>query len=627
MRAAAGLERIQRADLALPRSDWWDGFFGAGPRYAEPRRNRSIEGGVDGRRRRRLRRRVRRRRSARLQRRRALLRRAELRSGDPSPSARAARDRSLEIHALVLGEHNHGGIADADATVAEAAAEDVRTAIAWAAELGAGVDPRPVLHARRARRRGRLRSLRAAFASLCPVAAERGVTLCFEGLLPASEIRLLAERVGSPAFGCYFDLANPLRRGLDSPTEIRALGELVRARPRQGRSVSRRATSVRGWGRVDFARVRPRARRDRLRRLADARDAARPAAARRRATSASRARSSRRSSACARRGRGSARSRTSSAAASGTRSCRDSAGSVSRPSSSEASSSPSASTDPGRRRIATRPRSRSAGISVAALAGYRNLDRTRPGGPRRRTSSTSAAASSSRPQLGTWVVATETGTRRPARRLDRLAGELGRRRPGACSTMRSRRSCRSRRRSGTILALEATVKNVLRTQSQLHRSARPLPDAAPPGRLRSVQLPLAPPRSGTGSARPASSSTRFEDRFVLAHLKDVDPGGAEVATPEFGTGVFAQRPYLEFLRDRRPDLDLIVEHLPLGARPGCPRARPAAVGARVRRRRRLRGSPSAAVSGLADRTARRRARPSGTRPGSSPARAGCGGPS
>ena len=56
---------------------------------------------------------------------------------------------------------------------------------------------------------------------------------------------------------------------------------------------------------------------------------------------------------------------------------------------------------------------------------------------------------------------------------------------------------------------------------------------------------------------------RFEHRFVLAHLKDVSEEGAEAVTPEFGTGVFPQRVYVEFLAERRPDLALILEHLPL----------------------------------------------------------------
>ena len=47
---------------------------------------------------------------------------------------------------------------------------------------------------------------------------------------------------------------------------------------------------------------------------------------------------------------------------------------------------------------------------------------------------------------------------------------------------------------------------------------------------------------------------RFEHRFVLAHLKDVSADGAEAETPEFGTGVFPQRVYVEFLAERRPDL-------------------------------------------------------------------------
>jgi len=56
---------------------------------------------------------------------------------------------------------------------------------------------------------------------------------------------------------------------------------------------------------------------------------------------------------------------------------------------------------------------------------------------------------------------------------------------------------------------------------------------------------------------------RFEHRLVLAHLKDVDPGGAETGTGEFGTGVFPQGLYLEFLAEHRPDLPMILEHLPL----------------------------------------------------------------
>ena len=65
--------------------------------------------------------------------------RAELRSNDLANVRHRLGDRSLEIHALVLGDHNHGGIADGDPTVAEAAAEDVRLAVDRAVELGADV--------------------------------------------------------------------------------------------------------------------------------------------------------------------------------------------------------------------------------------------------------------------------------------------------------------------------------------------------------------------------------------------------------------------------------------------------------------------------------------------------------
>ena len=143
-----------------------------------------------------------------------------------------------------------------------AAAEDVRLAVARAAELGADVVLVPFFLRGELVGEDAFDRCAVAFASLCPVAAARGVTLCFEGLLPAREIRHLAERVGSSGFGCYFDLANPLRRGLDSPTELRALGGLIRRVHVKELRVA--PGDVRPGGAGRLRRMRPRARRDRL---------------------------------------------------------------------------------------------------------------------------------------------------------------------------------------------------------------------------------------------------------------------------------------------------------------------------------------------------------------------------
>ena len=78
------------------------------------------------------------------------------------------------------------------------------------------------------------------FAALCPTAAAEGVTLCYEGTLPADGVLALAERVSSPAFGCYFDLANPVVSGLDPATEARAA-----RRPRASRAFQGRARTAR----------------------------------------------------------------------------------------------------------------------------------------------------------------------------------------------------------------------------------------------------------------------------------------------------------------------------------------------------------------------------------------------
>jgi sugar phosphate isomerase/epimerase len=484
--------------------------------------------------------------------------RAQLRSFDDRTLDQRRRDAaaaSLEIHALVLGDHNHGGIASADPPTAEAAADDVHRAIGLAAELCADVILIPFFLEAHIRTDDDFDRCAGAFGALCPAAAERGVSLCFEGLLPADGIHALAARVASPAFGCYFDLANPLRPGLDPPTEIRLLGPLVRRVHVKDMLV--RPGDVRpGRGRVDFAEC--------ARALAEIgydgwltleTPTALPPLIER--------------------------------DLSFTRSIFDTDTSVQWPRFGAFSYDHAAGewerlvSDFDRLGLAgvqlgtglldeclddadsaakRRRYLEDQGIRVAALAGYRNLV------------SPDAAVRAANldylrrclelaPTLGTYVVATETGTRDPTGDWtdspENWDDEAWRLLDDALELLLP-----AAERSGVILALEAHVKNVLKTQSQ----ALELLDRFPTPNLQLVCDPynylsrhLLP-----GQERATAELLgRFEDRFVVAHLKDVNPLGAEAGSPSFGTGAFEQGPYLRFLRQRRPDLPLILEHLPL----------------------------------------------------------------
>jgi sugar phosphate isomerase/epimerase len=468
---------------------------------------------------------------------------------------RRAAASSLDVHALVLGEHNHGGIAAADAGIAGAASADVEIAVEWAAALGADVLLIPFFLEAELRNDADVDRCAAAFRTLCPLASSRGVTLCFEGLLPAHRIRDLAARVDSPAFGCYFDLANPLRVGLDPAAEIRSLADLVRrvhvkdslhgvgdVRPGRGRVDFPACASALGeigydgWLTLEtppappplvardlsfvrsvFARIEPDVEWPRFGAFSydfGTGEWAELAVA-------------------------FARLRLVDVV-------------LGRELLDECLERPEVA-------VEARAMLAEHGLTVAALAGYRNLvapDRS----VRRANIDYLRRCLELAPAVGTYVVCTETGTRHPADDWTDAPQNEGAEAwallDDALDALVS-----AAERSGTILALEAHVKNVLKTQDQLAAVLERFPSkhlqvVCDPYNYLSADL-IAEQRRAT-----AELLERFEDRFVVAHLKDVDPEGAEIGTPEVGTGVFEQRRYLEFLRFRRPDLALVLEHLP-----------------------------------------------------------------
>jgi sugar phosphate isomerase/epimerase len=492
--------------------------------------------------------------------------RDELQSGDRLETLRRARAASsLAVPSIVLGEHSdRGGISDTDPLGSEEARKDVARAFDWAAELGAGVILLPFFGRAELIEEADVDRAAAAFRPLCEQAGERGVVLCYEGTLPATQIRMLADRIASRAFGCYFDLANPVVRGLDSASEIRTLAELVRR-------VHFKDTRVRagdcppGLGRVDYAAC--------FEALCEigydgwvvletppsppelvSRDLAFVRSVFPSLPSAEPwprlgiftydfgpGEWDRLAETC--RSMGLQAVQLGSPLLEECLDRPDQIGSIVE-------------------------RLEAEGISIAGLAGYRNLVAPDPG-IRRANIDFIARCLDFAPPFGTSVVATETGTRHPEgdwtdspdnwrpetwKLLDDAIGELL---PVA-------------ERSGAILALEASVKNVLRTPGQLIG----LLERFPSPHLQVICDPYNYLSSHLIPARErvtADFLDRFEHRFVLAHLKDVDRGGAEVATGEFGTGVFPQHVYLEFLAARRPDLPLILEHLPLDHVPAASR--------------------------------------------------------
>ena len=161
----------------------------------------------------------------------------------------------------------------------------------------------------------------------------------------------------------------------------------------------------------------------------------------------------------------------------------------------------------------------SRGIRIPALGGYRNLIAPEPEARAANIDHLRRCLELA-PALGSYVVATETGTMS-------TEGEW------TDSPLNSTEAAWSRlddaletllpvaERSGTILALEAHVKHVLKTQDQMVRLLERFP-------TQHLQIVCDPYNYVSAALVPVHGEAtavlldRFEDRFVLAHLKDVD---------------------------------------------------------------------------------------------------------
>lgn len=210
-------------------------------------------------------------------------------------------------------------------------------------------------------------------------------------------------------------------------------------------------------------------------------------------------------------------------------------------------------------RTEIRERLEANGIAIAGLAGYRNLIAPDPA-TRQANLAYLKHCLELAPELGTATVATETGTRHPTN--DWLpdpenAGEA------AWSLFYAALDelLPVAERHGVSLSLEGYVNNVVRSFADVATVLERFPTPA-------LQIVLDPYNYLSRDLVPAAADhatdflRRFDQHLTLAHLKDVSADGAENDTPEFGLGVFPQEIFLEYLRTRRSDLPLILEHLP-----------------------------------------------------------------
>jgi len=481
----------------------------------------------------------------------------------------AAEKMGLAAPSFCMAEHNNGGLGSADAAVVETAKEDIRQAIAWCAEVGAKVILVPFFFGGELPTQAHFDRAVAGFKELCPLAASKGVTLCYEGTFPAGRIREMAEKVGSDAFGCYFDIANVVWRGMDTATEIRGLGKLIRqvhikesrvgpgdVHPGLGRvnwpetAKALKEVGYDGWMMMETPGG-----------VLNQRDVAFV--------------------------------RTTFPQLAGQYNWPQfgafpyefARGQIDQmieafhkfglvavclmgPLLEECVENPEKAP------VYSEKLEHNA-TTVVGLGGYRNVTAHDPN-QRKANLDYLAKCIQIAPAFANPIVATETGTMNATSEWaaapenwdppawDALCAAMDRLLPIA-------------EKNGVVLALEGYVNNILQHVGQVIALLEKFP-------TQNLQLVLDPYNYLSSHLLPVAERVtrdfldRFESRFVIAHLKDVGKEGAEKDTPAFGKGVFPQKVYAEFLRARRPDLPILIEHQPFAEIPATIRAYRAMMG-------------------------------------------------
>lgn len=138
-----------------------------------------------------------------------------------------AAANGIELPSLCIGVLNRGGFSSDDPAVRRHALDLVRASLPAAVDLGAKVVLVPFFFAAAPHTEEELQRVADHFRELAPEAEQAGVTLGYEGELPADAVLDLLGRVGSPAVRCYYDVGNAVWLGHDPLIELRELREVI----------------------------------------------------------------------------------------------------------------------------------------------------------------------------------------------------------------------------------------------------------------------------------------------------------------------------------------------------------------------------------------------------------------